>query len=913
MEGDQQYFDPLFDAYSLRVIDLREILSRHQIYFPSTAKKAHLVELFNKLRRVKHGSLSIDELQKENAPPNRSPRRKFLEISAMDSGFGTPSTANTSMRITRSSARGIENSARKFLPFTQRSEILDEEEVELLKQEETQQRSPLSIFHTDTNPVSPKHYNWEQLMDTPAVSHFSEAPEVYSVQPARNPHFEKSHEKYNDNENKFLGRSSIPTVEIPVHSRSPSSSQTLSANVGLKQNLSSKLPDSTLLASPTLAAKPARLQGIETQTSPLFLSKHQKSSPDTQSSSNTSIYASPLKSPSKFQNFANLFPSRRTPLGETNSQSITQTSPREYFQFRSDSEAEFSPTSVKAFVNKDNEKVISSPVSNSSLMFASQLENLYAKDRSLPGKAPVNTPSSFFTVGNRIQETYSPNEEFAESLFAQKGVRPDTTNPVLNNVSLSSTENSFFGEQEEPLKKGSETYISKMGKIRLYGVFLSVLFVALSLAFWQQEVRRVGFCEIPEEPYPSYISSIKPEPVRSTLQSVYTYLNIRGLKAKCVPCPSSAKCGRNREYVCESETKQHTPFLSHFGFKPHPSCISIGSVTDRIESIIKRCVDMVEEWYTQNGSKTQISHGEKLSQNHFHSSVIDKFYEEFKDKMDLEVTMDEFKVYFRQALERLHIMKRKENRVPESILVIYSHFKDVASHLRDIINTNVVVTSKTISNSISHSIISLVSSIHQNVPRFALRTTFQSIYDNTGSMLYQLSTNLNRVYFELLGKIIRSMMSLGGTGLEWLGKMTQLLLIPLKKYSMTALYVLSACVAIPYLWSLFISFYSTEKLVKVCVKHCVSRLQVAKKSSLKDVSNNPRIQLDELRAECFVYHPEQLKDLECLKDTSSITQKRVWRRTIEVIDQMVSVRVFDDKLTNKRAWEWIGVLPDNAY
>ncbi|WBW73693.1 LEM domain nuclear inner membrane protein Man1, Sad1 interacting factor [Schizosaccharomyces osmophilus] len=951
MEGEESYFDPLFDAYSLRVIDLREILNQYQIYFPSTAKKVHLVELFDKLRKAKQGSLSIHELQKENAPPNRSPRRKFLEMTAIDSGFGTPSTANTPMRITRSSARGIDNSARKFLPFNQRSESLDEEEeVEILKQEQTHQGSPVSILHTDTHQTSPKHYNWEELMDTPAVTHFPEAPKVHPVHPVHNLHFENLQNRKDNitKENKVLGRSSIPTVEIPVHSRSPSSSQTPSANVGLEQNSSPKLPDSTFLASPTLAVRPARRHGAETQTSPMFLSKHQKSSPDIQSSSNTSIYASPLKSPSKFQNFVNLFPSRRTPLGETNSQSVTQTPPREYLQFQSDSEPEFSPKSVKTVVNKGNDKSSPSPVSNSSSLFASHLENYYAKDQSLPGKSAANTPLSFFTVRNRSEETYSPNEEFAESLFAQKGVRSDTTNRVLNNVSLSSTENSLFGE-EEPLQKDSQKYSNKMGNFRIYGLFLSVLFVALSLAFWQQEVRRVGFCETPEEPYPSYISSIKPEPVRSTLQSVYTYLNVRGLKAKCMPCPSSAKCGSNRDFACSGETKPHIPFLSRFGFKPFPSCTILGSVTDRIENMVKGCVDMVEDWYTQNESKPQFPSRQELSHSHFHSSVIDKFYEKFKDKMDSEVTMDEFKVYFRQALERLHILKRKNNRIPDSILTMCSRFKGLTSYFRDIINTNVVTTLNSKSSSISHSMISFVSSVHQKFSIFDLRATLQLTYDNIRSMFNQLITSLSGMGFELLAKITHLTTNLIGMGIKILAKITHLttnlsgigielfakithltaslsgmgfdllatitekLVKSWKKYSMTVLYVSLTCVAIPYIWSLFVSFYSTEKLVKVCVKHCVSRLQSAKKKSLKDVSKSPRLQLDDLRAECFVSHPEKSKDFECLRETSNIIQKRVWRRSTKAIDQMVSVRVFDEKSTNKRAWEWIGVLPDNSF
>ncbi|EPY50194.1 LEM domain-containing protein Man1 [Schizosaccharomyces cryophilus OY26] len=901
MEEHQPYFDPLYDAYSLRVIDLREILNQHQIYFPSTAKKAHLVELFDKLRQAKNGSLSIDELQKENALPNRSPRRKLLEMTAIEPETTTLSAANTPIRITRSSAREIGNSARRFLPFTQLSESSDEEEIiEDLRQKKAQQESPGFLAYNETSQTSPNHNKWEELMDTPAVTHFPEVIKAHSVQPANNSYAENlKDEKTRSKGKASWGRTSIPTVEIPVHSRSPSSSQAFSANSGLQHKSSPVLPESTNSMSPTFPLRSAKFHGVEPQTSPFVLSKNLKSSPDVQSSSNTSIYASPLKSPSKFKNFANLFPSHRTPLGETNSQSVIHTTPtHKNLQYPSDSEPEFSPTSMKTLVSKDNDKFSSSPVSNSSSMFVSHLKSFYAKDQAAPTKATARTPLSFFSAIDRPQGTYSPNEEFAESLFSQKGVRSDRTKYFLNDVSLSSTENSLFGEQEESLKNDSRKYYNKMGKFRVYGLFLFVLFIAMSLAFWQQEVKRVGFCEIPEEAYPSYISSLKPEPVRSTLKSVYSYLNEKGLKAKCIPCPSSAKCASNRRFVCDSEAKPHIPFLSNFGFKPYPSCVTASSVTDRLENMVKACVNMVEEWYTQDGLESQVPVQQELSESHFHSSVIDEFYEKFKGEMDLEIAKDEFKVYLKQALERLNALKTKNKKIHEGIFTIYSHFFSLTNYLANIINTSIAATLHSKSKSIARSINSYTSSVHLNLLKYAFMKRLQLIYSTTGSICNHLGMIMGEISLNILANIKETFLK------SWKNLLMGVLGILLLRIG-TSL--------ITYLWSLFISFYSTEQLVRICVKHCVTRLRNTKKKSLQDESTNPRLHLEELRTECFVSNLKNDKDLNYLREASNITQKRVWQRSVKVIDQMVSVRVCDEKSTNKRTWEWIGVLPDNGY
>lgn len=46
MDADDEYLQPNFDPTTLRVADLRRILLFHEVDFPSSAKKAQLVNLF---------------------------------------------------------------------------------------------------------------------------------------------------------------------------------------------------------------------------------------------------------------------------------------------------------------------------------------------------------------------------------------------------------------------------------------------------------------------------------------------------------------------------------------------------------------------------------------------------------------------------------------------------------------------------------------------------------------------------------------------------------------------------------------------------------------------------------------------------------------------------------------------------
>jgi Fe-S-cluster formation regulator IscX/YfhJ len=44
---DNNYLEPDFDPNTLRVVDLRKILVKHQVPFPASAKKTTLIESFN--------------------------------------------------------------------------------------------------------------------------------------------------------------------------------------------------------------------------------------------------------------------------------------------------------------------------------------------------------------------------------------------------------------------------------------------------------------------------------------------------------------------------------------------------------------------------------------------------------------------------------------------------------------------------------------------------------------------------------------------------------------------------------------------------------------------------------------------------------------------------------------------------
>ncbi|EEB08303.1 LEM domain-containing protein Man1 [Schizosaccharomyces japonicus yFS275] len=112
---ESTYFDPEFDASSLRVVDLRRILGQHNLYHPSTAKKAQLIELFNKLREAKNGLRSLDVLKSENAPPPRSPRKKHAESPRKSPRKQT--RAEPLRRSTRLSPKKGKSSAEKFSNF----------------------------------------------------------------------------------------------------------------------------------------------------------------------------------------------------------------------------------------------------------------------------------------------------------------------------------------------------------------------------------------------------------------------------------------------------------------------------------------------------------------------------------------------------------------------------------------------------------------------------------------------------------------------------------------------------------------------------------------------------------------------------------------------------------------------------
>jgi len=118
---EHEYLQPGFDPNTLKVAELRGILLEHDIDYPSTAKKAQLVELFTsqiapKARRilgarsrVKASVQGIIDMETEGAPPaEATPRRSSRRATRMGTAETEDEVEDYSRRSPRKPARPSE-------------------------------------------------------------------------------------------------------------------------------------------------------------------------------------------------------------------------------------------------------------------------------------------------------------------------------------------------------------------------------------------------------------------------------------------------------------------------------------------------------------------------------------------------------------------------------------------------------------------------------------------------------------------------------------------------------------------------------------------------------------------------------------------------------------------------------------
>lgn len=133
MSDDPEYLQPGFDPTKLRAADLRGLLLEHDVNYPSTAKKAQLVDLFNqyispratqiaaqrnRVRASTDGIISVDNQGNALAPPpstRKTPRRAKSRSAAITED-GSPSGD----RAEESVAVGTEEPEEPEIPKTVR-------------------------------------------------------------------------------------------------------------------------------------------------------------------------------------------------------------------------------------------------------------------------------------------------------------------------------------------------------------------------------------------------------------------------------------------------------------------------------------------------------------------------------------------------------------------------------------------------------------------------------------------------------------------------------------------------------------------------------------------------------------------------------------------------------------------------
>lgn len=164
---NQEYLQPGFDPNSLKVPELRGILLEHSVDYPSSAKKAQLVELFiqhvvpkarriiNARSRVVATTQGILDVDRDETPPfEQTPRRRSSRRSTR---LGTTETEDTSgaEETTRRSPRKRSVSAKRASSKPARTGEIDATDVDDQQLPRSTRKTRNSASRQSLQPVVP--------------------------------------------------------------------------------------------------------------------------------------------------------------------------------------------------------------------------------------------------------------------------------------------------------------------------------------------------------------------------------------------------------------------------------------------------------------------------------------------------------------------------------------------------------------------------------------------------------------------------------------------------------------------------------------------------------------------------------------------------------------------------------------
>ncbi|EPS37907.1 hypothetical protein H072_8421 [Dactylellina haptotyla CBS 200.50] len=173
MEDEEFYLQPGFDASSLTIPQIRSILLKHDIDYPSNVKKAKLVEIFetqltpqasailNKLGKVKASSKgivnaedygTIGELDVTPTPKKRASRRKASSVVTDDDGTTGDEEVVASMRRSRRAVtpKRAASPVKRGRKSSVRPEVTDDDEPAVVEATPKPRRGRRSLAATKT-------------------------------------------------------------------------------------------------------------------------------------------------------------------------------------------------------------------------------------------------------------------------------------------------------------------------------------------------------------------------------------------------------------------------------------------------------------------------------------------------------------------------------------------------------------------------------------------------------------------------------------------------------------------------------------------------------------------------------------------------------------------------------------------
>lgn len=588
----QEYLEEGFDFHSLRIADLRRILTENNISYPSSAKKKDLLNIYNEffvplipelrqkfnIAESHHDvEMIIDDSSSEDESTGSQRKRKLVEVETTEEAISSPNRSGSISSVSSIEEETIKKLRRNAnLPTTP-----NRKKTKLDNNDSKKDGPPTPILSKLANKKSTE----SPTKNTTSISHFdiskssSSEDEAENVKEEGQPHQDSSSPMRSTKKNKkpsfdfsYKRRNLAP--DLTTLKVSPQFAEQLQKAVNTKDSMGTseeiKNDVSTFDIDPQSSIiKEQSFDDKLNVSEPLSVT-------EPQDYGFNHIEAEKVES----NQMNRVIPQNNNISG--NELIVTPDLPTEQDVLDSEQLVNDVADDININSNKDKDNDVSSQKEDTTWLTNSVKRNdpVDVIDLSDSDSGPELKPENQ-THQDDVNDTnvVDADEVVEEQLKKDENIKKDEPNLITERVTDSTT--------TSPLKKRSlfKSIFKSLLKFIVWAYF--AILIAFCLWYYQSKIY-VGYCG-QQKHFPSFTEKYPDFQLSSNIDSI-----LQDYKPPCIPCPENAICFPYMKLKCKPEYKVEKASYDVFGLYPFNNrCVKDDKRKELINEVVAKSLDFL--------------------------------------------------------------------------------------------------------------------------------------------------------------------------------------------------------------------------------------------------------------------------------------------------------------------------------